>query len=76
MSEVRRIYVEKKPAYASAARELLENIRGYLGIPEVSDVRILERYDIEGISDEVFDKAAGTIFSEPPVESHALFQSY
>lgn len=68
MDKVRRIYVEKKPAYAVAAAELFENIKDYLGITAVKGVRILNRYDIENISDEVYDRAKNTVFSEPPVD--------
>lgn len=68
MSQVKRIYVEKKPDYAVAAKELLENIHDYLGISGVSSARVLIRYDIENISDETYENAKGTIFSEPPVD--------
>ena len=49
---VRRIYVEKKAAYAVRARELSENIRSYLGITGITRVRVLIRYDIENMTDE------------------------
>ncbi len=68
MSQVKRIYVEKKPDYAVAAQELLENIHSYLGISGVFGVRVLIRYDIENISDETYETAKVTIFSEPPVD--------
>ena len=68
MESVRRVYVEKKREYAVKARELEEEIRGYLGITGVSEVRVLIRYDVENISQEVFEKACRTIFSEPPVD--------
>lgn len=68
MESVRRVYVEKKREYAVKARELEEEIRGYLGIMGVSEVRVLIRYDVENISDGVFEKACRTIFSEPPVD--------
>ena len=64
MSSVRRIYVEKKPAYAVAAKDLFENIRDYLGIRTVTGVRVLIRYDIENISDKTYEEAKITIFSE------------
>ena len=57
MSSVRRIYVEKKPAYAVAAKDLFENIRDYLGIRTVTGVRVLIRYDIENISDKTYEEA-------------------
>ena len=68
MSNVRRIYVEKKPDYAVSAKELFTNIREYLGIEAVTGVRILIRYDIENISDKTYEEAKITIFSEPPVD--------
>ena len=72
MSSVRRVYVEKKPAYAVEAKELKHEISSYLGIKSVSAVRVLIRYDVENISDEVFAKACRTEFAEPPVDE--LFQ--
>ncbi len=68
MSTVRRIYVEKKSPYAVKARELKSEISGYLGIKSVSEVRMFIRYDVENVSDEVFEKALTTVFSEPPVD--------
>ena len=68
MSNVRRVYVEKKPAYAVEAKELKHEISSYLGIQAVSAVRVLIRYDVENISDEVFEKACRTVFAEPPVD--------
>lgn len=68
MSNVRRIYVEKKPDYAVAAGELAADIRGYLGISGVTGVRKLIRYDVENISDQVYETAKATVFSEPPVD--------
>ncbi len=72
MSTVRRIYVEKKPDYAVKAKELFNDIKGYLGISSVTDVRYLIRYDVENISDEIFEKACKTVFSEPPVDNYYL----
>ena len=68
MSNVRRVYVEKKPAFAGAAKELSHEIRSYLGIGSLTGVRELIRYDVENISDEVFERACKTVFSEPPVD--------
>jgi phosphoribosylformylglycinamidine synthase len=68
MSAVRRIYVEKKAPFAGKAKELKSEIKGYLGIRSVEQVRIFIRYDVENISDEVFEKACRTVFSEPPVD--------
>lgn len=65
---VRRIYVEKKKAYAVRAVELFENIKTYLGISDIAGVRVLVRYDIENLDDKTFAEARGTIFSEPPLD--------
>ena len=67
MSKVRRIYVEKKGDYAVKAGELKQEIKDYLGI-KVDGVRILVRYDMEGVSDETYEKAKVTVFSEPPLD--------
>ena len=72
MSTVRRIYVEKKPDYAVKAKELFNDIKGYLGINSVTGVRYLIRYDVENISDEIFEKACKTVFSERPVDNYYL----
>lgn len=67
MGNVRRIYVEKKEPFAVKAKELHEELKNYLGIA-ADRVRVLIRYDVENISDEVFAKACRTVFSEPPVD--------
>lgn len=69
MSKVRRVYVEKKPGFAIKAKELFTEIKSYLGIGGVTGVRVLIRYDIENISDEVYVRALDTVFSEPPVDN-------
>ena len=66
---VKRIYVEKKPAFAVKAHELQEEIGSYLGISTVTGVRVLIRYDIEHLSEDTCQKSLGTIFSEPPVDT-------
>lgn len=68
MSIVRRIYVEKKSPYAVRAQELQEEIKDYLAIDTLEQVRVLIRYDLENISEETLQKALGTVFSEPPVD--------
>ena len=68
MSNVRRVYVEKKPPYAVKANEVLEDIRSYLGISGVQGVRVLIRYDVENITEESYKKACLSVFSEPPVD--------
>ncbi len=69
MSKVRRVYVEKKAPYAVKAKELKHEISSYLGIKTVTGVRVLVRYDIEGLSDDTYQKACNTVFSESPVDT-------
>ena len=64
---IRRIFVEKKADFAIKAKELKEEMSAYLGI-KVDNVRVLMRYDIENLSDETYEKAKMTVFSEPPVD--------
>ena len=68
MSNVRRVYVEKKADFAVKAKELKHEIKHYLGITTVEAVRVLIRYDIENISEDTYKKALVTVFSEPPVD--------
>ena len=69
MSNVRRVYVEKKPDFAVKAKELKHEIKHYLGIDSVTAVRVLIRYDVENISEETYQRALYTVFSEPPVDN-------
>ena len=68
MGNVKRIYVEKKEPFAVKAKELQEEIGSYLGIDSVKEVRVFIRYDVENLSETVFQKACKTVFSEPPVD--------
>ena len=65
---VYRVYVEKKSAFALEASGLLTELRGILGIDSIKSLRIVNRYDVEDISRELFDKAVRTVFSEPQVD--------
>ena len=65
---VYRIYVEKKKELANEAAALLADIRGLLQIDGVTDLRIINRYDVENIDKELFDYAKGTVFSEPQLD--------
>lgn len=65
---VKRVYVEKKPGFDIQAVKLMKEFRENLGITGVSKVRILNRYDVENISEEDYEKAKTSIFSEPPVD--------
>ena len=79
---VYRIYVEKKPALAQEAAGLLRDAREFLGITGLERVRLINRYDVEGIDKALFDVCRGTVFSEPqlddlpetlPTDADALF---
>ena len=65
---VYRVYVEKKKELANEAGTLLEEARSLLGIKGLEDVRIINRYDAENISEELFDYAKKTVFSEPQLD--------
>ncbi len=65
---IKRIYVEKKKGCDVEASHLRHDIRSNLEIKNLQEVRILNRYDIEGINDEHYELAKATIFSEPPVD--------
>ena len=65
---VYRIYVEKKPGFDGEARQLQNELTTLLGIRSLTSLRLLNRYDVEGISEELFRQCAGTVFSEPPVD--------
>jgi len=69
MGSVRRIYVEKKQPYAVHAKELKEEVKRYLGIKSINNVRVLIRYDVENLSDATYKQALGAVFSEPPVDN-------
>ena len=69
MSGVKRVYAEKKQAFAVQAKALQHEIKSYLGIRGVTNVRVLVRYDIENLSDETFERACNGVFAEPPVDT-------
>jgi len=66
---VRRIYVEKKQGFDVEACSLLGDLRENLGLKGLEAVRVINRYDVSGITDEEYQKARTTIFSEPPVDN-------
>ena len=72
MNTVKRVYVEKKEPFAVKAKELQEEIENYLGIADVEKVRVFIRYDVENISEQVFEEALSCVFSEPPVDIYYL----
>ena len=65
---VYRIYSEKKPQFRNEAKGLLSEVKSFLGIEKLEDIRIINRYDVEGISRELFDYACKTVFSEPQLD--------
>ncbi len=67
---VKRIYVQKKPGFDIEEANLLSDIRENLQIDSLEKIVILNRYDVDGITEEVFEKAKGTIFSEPQVDNY------
>lgn len=62
---VNRVYVEKRPGFDIEAQGLLADLLKYLSLPHLTGLRLFNRYDVEGLSQEEFTKAKGTIFSEP-----------
>ncbi|MBR4798594.1 MAG: phosphoribosylformylglycinamidine synthase, partial [Oscillospiraceae bacterium] len=65
---VYRIYVEKRPGLDNEARSLLNDARTLLGVNSLENVRLLNRYDCEGIDRELFDYSVRTVFSEPQLD--------
>ncbi len=68
MNTVRRIFVEKKPGFDVEAGHLLRDLKDNLNLKGLSRVRVIQRYDVQGVSDEAFALARTSIFSEPPVD--------
>jgi len=65
---VYRVFVEKKPGLAPEAAGMLADCRSFLGLQKLEQVRVLNRYDVEGIDQDLFDYAKGTVFSEPQLD--------
>lgn len=65
---IRRIYVEKKPGFDVEAQGLLKELKEHLLIESLDSLKIYYRYDIEGVSDEIYEQARKTVFSEPPLD--------
>ncbi|ERP39070.1 phosphoribosylformylglycinamidine synthase [Chitinivibrio alkaliphilus] len=68
---VRRLFVEKKPGFNIAARRMKDDLRDHLNISHLRDLRILIRYDVEGLSETDFTMITPVILSEPPVDTTA-----
>ena len=66
---VRRIYVEKRDGFDVTAKKTLADFKSTLGKTSLQNVRILIRYDIEGLAEDLFDAAVRTVFSEPAVDT-------
>ena len=62
---VSRVYVEKKPGFDVEAQQLAHELRTILGVEALAGLRLVNRYDVEGISDELFEACVPTVFSEP-----------
>ena len=67
--EVRRIFSEKKLPFAVEARGILKDLKSDLGISTLTSVRVFNRYDVSGITDEEYEEAKKVVFSEPPVDN-------
>ena len=66
---VYRIYVEKKPGFDVEANGLKNELTSLLGIKNLAGLRLLNRYDVEGIDEALFNQCVSTVFSEPPVDN-------
>ena len=66
--QIYRIFTEKKKGYDLEAQGLLQEMKNILGVSGLKQVRVINRYDLEGISQEVYEKARSLIFCEPPLE--------
>ena len=67
MSDVKRIYVEKRAAYATEANEIKHNLIEQLGL-EIKSLRVINRYDVQGIDDDILAQGINTILAEPMVD--------
>ena len=71
---VYRIYVEKKPGFDVEATGLKNELTSLLGIQSLTGLRLLNRYDVEGIDEELFNQCANTVYSAPPVDTTSAEQ--
>lgn len=70
--EVKRIYVKKKEGFNGEAKDLMADLQENLKIKELENIIILNRYDVEGVSEENFEQARNTVFAEPQVDESFL----
>ena len=68
MAQVRRIYVEKKPGFDVEAGGLLQDLRDNVGLTGLARLRLVNRYDVAGLSDAEYAMARQTVFAEPPAD--------
>lgn len=66
---VRRVFVEKRNEFSIEARAILKDLRTNLGMKSISNLRLINRYDVSGVSDDEFERALPLVFSEPPVDN-------
>ncbi|HZJ75834.1 MAG TPA: hypothetical protein VFD25_04515, partial [Clostridia bacterium] len=66
---VYRVYVEKKQGFNNEAKQLLEEFNNLLSIKSLTDLRIINRYDVENIDLELLEDAKKNVFSEPQVDN-------
>ena len=66
---VYRVYVEKKPGLDHEAQALKNDLVSLLGIEDLENVRLLNRYDVEGIDEQLFEQVKYTVFSEPQLDT-------
>jgi phosphoribosylformylglycinamidine synthase len=69
MSKIRRVYVEKKEGFDVAAEQLLSDFKESLELENIEGLRLINRYDIEDISEQAFKESCHTILAEPPVDN-------
>ena len=67
-NKIKRVFVEKRPEFAIEAQELLADLKQNLGLNNIKSMRILNRYDVLGLTDEEFLEASQHVLSEPPVD--------
>ena len=65
---VYRIYVEKRSELATEAKALLEDLRNFLNLTGLKNLRLLNRYDVEGIDEAMFNECISLVFSEPQTD--------
>ena len=68
MSRVYRCFTEKRPGFDVEAQGVLRDLRGNLGVTAIESLRLFSRYDVEGVSGDVYAQARGIVFSEPQVD--------